>query len=94
MISEVNKTLATLINEHMGEFDQSGQINDGEYIVLFPHQSRGQAQAKFEKLIDALKVRFFANLGEFSVNIRFSLDTPAVQDIDPYIFLSRLSDVS
>ncbi|WP_147302730.1 tetratricopeptide repeat protein [Thalassotalea euphylliae] len=94
VISEVNKTLATLINEHMGEFDQSGQINEGEYIVLFPHQSRGQAQAKFEKLIDALKVRFFANLGEFSVNIRFSLDTPAVQDIDPYIFLSRLSDVS
>ncbi|WP_448554010.1 hypothetical protein [Thalassotalea montiporae] len=94
VIAEVNKTLATLINEHMGEFDQSGQINDGEYIVLFPHQSQSQAKAKFEKLIDALKVRFFANLGEFSVNIRFSLDTPAVQDIDPYIFLSRLSDVS
>lgn len=94
VIAEVNKTLATLINEHMGEFDQSGQINDGEYIVLFPHQSQSEAKAKFEKLIDALKVRFFANLGEFSVNIRFSLDMPEVQDIDPYIFLSRLSDVS
>ncbi|NMP30632.1 GGDEF domain-containing protein [Thalassotalea sp. M1531] len=94
VIGEVNKTIATLINEHVGEFDQTGQINDGEYIVLYPHQTSEQAQAKFEKLIEALKVRFFANLGEFSVNIRFSIATPTVQDIDPYIFLSRLSDVS
>lgn len=45
-----------------------------------------------DKIVDALKVRFFANLGEFSVNIVFSLDAPNVQDIDPYIFLSRLID--
>ena len=36
---------------------------------------------------------FFANLGEFSVNIAFSIATPSVQDIDPYIFLSRLSEI-
>ena len=47
---------------------------------------------KMDKIVDALKVRFFANLGEFSVNIVFSLDAPNVQDIDPYIFLSRLID--
>ncbi|WP_448213983.1 tetratricopeptide repeat protein [Colwellia sp. MEBiC06753] len=94
IVNEVSKTIATLINEHLGEFDQTGQINDGEYLVLYPHQTKAEAKLVFEKLIDALKVRFFANLGEFSVNIRFSLDTPAVQDIDPYIFLSRLSDVS
>jgi len=94
IIGEVNKTIATLINEHLAEFDQSGQINDGEYIALYPHQTTEEAQQKFEKLIEALKVRFFANLGEFSVNISFSMSTPTVQDIDPYIFLSRLSDVS
>lgn len=94
VINEVNKTIATLINEHLGEFDQAGQIQEAEYIVLYPHQSEEEAQANFDKLLDALKVRFFANLGEFSVNIRHSVGTPSVQDIDPYIFLSRLSDVS
>ena len=94
VINEVNRTIATLINEHLGEFDQSGQINDGEYIVLYPHQSVEEASRKFDKLLEALKVRFFANLGEFSVNIRYSVDSPSVQDIDPYIFLSRLSDIS
>lgn len=94
VINEVNKTIATLVNEHLGEFDQAGQIHEGEYIVLYPHQHRDEAKAKFEKLLEALKVRFFANLGEFSVNIRFSMETPSIQDIDPYIFLSRLSDVS
>ena len=94
VINEVRRTIATLINEHLGEFDQAGQINEGEYIVLYPHQTKEQGEAEFEKLLQAIKVRFFANLGEFSVNIRYSLDSPCIQDIDPYIFLSRLSDVS
>ena len=94
VINEVNRTIATLINEHLGEFDQSGQISEGEYILLYPHQTIEEANVLFEKLLEALKVRFFANLGEFSVNIRYSVGSPNVQDIDPYIFLSRLSDIS
>ncbi|MFD2165678.1 tetratricopeptide repeat protein [Thalassotalea euphylliae] len=92
VINEVNKTIATMINEHLGEFDQTGQINDGEYIVLYPHHQTQEAKEKFEKMIEAIKVRFFANLGEFSVNLQYSIDAPVAQDIDPYIFLSRLSE--
>jgi hypothetical protein len=45
-----------------------------------------------EKLVSALKLRFFANLGDFSVIIAYSIESPNFQDIDPYIFLSQLSD--
>ncbi len=92
IVNEVAKTFATLINEYVGEFDYAGQINEGEYLLMFPHQSCDESKEKMEKLVEALKVRFFANLGEFSVNIGYSLDAPSVQDIDPYIFLSRLSE--
>lgn len=90
--NEVEKTIATIINEHLGEFDYAGQINHGEYLVIFPHQTTEESTDKLDKLIDAIKVRFFANLGDFSVSIGHSLNQPSVQDIDPYIFLSRLSD--
>ena len=92
--TEVSKTIATLINEHIGEFDSAGLINDGEYLLLYPHQTSHQIEKRFDQLKEALKVRFFANLGDFSVNISFTLDTPSVQDIDPYIFLSRLSETA
>lgn len=91
-VSEVAKTIATIINEHLGEFDYAGQINDGEYLLMYPHQGKGDSQEKMDKLVDALKVRFFANLGQFSVNIGYSIEEPSIQDIDPYIFLSRLSE--
>jgi|GEM_PF-759046 len=91
-INEVAKTIATLINEYVGEFDYAGLINEGEYLFLSPHQSNLDMQIILEKLAKALEVRFFANLGEFSVNIQYAFDTPSIQDIDPYIFLSRLSE--
>ncbi|MCJ8319427.1 MAG: hypothetical protein MJK12_07325 [Colwellia sp.] len=94
ILTEVSKTIATLINEHIGEFDSVGLINEGEYLLLYPHQSSQDVEKEFEQLKDALNVRFFANLGDFSVNIHFTLDTPSVQDIDPYIFLSRLSETA
>ncbi len=94
ILLEVSKTIATLINEHTGEFNYAGLINDGEYLLLFPHQTSQTIENDFEKLKEALNVRFFANLGEFSVNITFALDTPSVQDIDPYIFLSKLSETA
>ncbi len=90
VVSEVAKTIATIINEHIGEFDYAGMINDGEYLLMFPHQKNDESLKKMDKLVEALNVRFFANLGEFSVNIGFSIDSPTIQDIDPYIFLSRL----
>ena len=92
IVQEVTKTLATLINEHVEEFDHAGVINEGEYLLLYPYQTCEEVEEKLAKLEEAIKVRFFANLGDFSVNIRYALDTPTFQDIDPYIFLSRLSD--
>jgi len=92
-VTEVSKTIATIINELKGEFDYAGQINEGEYLLMFPHQLNAEANIKMEKLTNALKGRFFANAGEFSPSIECSIDSPSVQDIDPYIFLSRLSEI-
>lgn len=91
-VAEVLQNIALLINENKGEFDQAGIINEGEYLLLCPHQTRDELTEKLTNLTEALKVRFFANLGDFSVKINFSCDEPGVQDIDPYIFLSRLSE--
>jgi len=91
-IDEVAKTMALLINEQAGEFDSVGLINDGEYLILCPHQQLSELQSKLMLLSKALQARFFANLGDFSVKISYAFDSPGVQDIDPYIFLSRLSE--
>lgn len=91
-VKEVNNTLSTLISEYINEFDRAGKINDGEYILMCPHQHSKVIQSNLGKLAEALKVRFFANIGDFSVKIKYSCDMPSVQDIDPYLFLSRLSE--
>ena len=91
-IKEVIHTIATVINEYKGEFDLAGLLNDGEYILIFPHQDKEQVQRLVDALTEALKVRFFANLGEVAVNINYALDTLSIQDIDPFIFLSRLTE--
>jgi tetratricopeptide (TPR) repeat protein len=93
-LNEVSKTIATLINEHTVEFDYAGLINEGEYLLLYPHQTSSTIEKSFEELKEVLNVRLFANLGGEAVNIHFSLDTPTVQDIDPYIFLSKLRDAA
>lgn len=92
IISEVSRTISTLVNEFSGEFDQVGIINQGEYLFLSPHQDSQYLKEIFEKLTDALKVQFFANLGEFSIKISYDYQSPSIQDIDPYIFLSQLSE--
>jgi hypothetical protein len=89
---EVSKTLATLLNESKGEFDEAGTINDGEYLLLGPHQTEDEIAVKLNSLAAAIKVRFFANLGSYSVKIGYAYGLPTAQDIDPYIFLSRLSE--
>ncbi|WDD98993.1 hypothetical protein [Thalassomonas actiniarum] len=92
ILMEVTKTVATLVNEYSGEFDRAGMLDEGEYLLLCPHQSGQEVEEKLRKLTESIKVRFFANLGEFSVNITFSYDVPSVQDIDPYVFLAKLTD--
>jgi len=89
---EVSKTLATLLNESKGEFDDAGEINEGEYLLLSPHQGEDEIAIKLNSLAKAIKVRFFANLGDYSVKIGYAYGLPTAQDIDPYIFLSRLSE--
>lgn len=91
---EVSKTLATLLNESKGEFDEVGEINEGEYLLLGPHQSEVEIAKKLNSLAEAIKVRFFANLGDHSVKIGYAYGLPTAQDIDPYIFLSRLSEAT
>ncbi|MBA6255112.1 MULTISPECIES: tetratricopeptide repeat protein [unclassified Colwellia] len=91
---EVSKTLATLLNESKGEFDEAGIINDGEYLLLGPHQTESEIAAKLHGLAEAIKMRFFANLGDYSVKIGYAYGLPTAQDIDPYIFLSRLSETT
>jgi tetratricopeptide (TPR) repeat protein len=89
---EISKTLATLFNKHRGEFDAIGIINDGEYLLLCPHQNEEEIVVKITRIVAAIKGRVFANLGEHSVKIGYAYGTPMAQDIDPYIFLSRLSE--
>ena len=91
-INEVAKTIATLVNKYSNEFDQVGLIHDGEYLLLCPHQTLEEIVTKYTQLTEALNVCFFANLGDFVVKISYAYQIPAVQDIDPYIFLSRLSE--
>jgi len=91
IISDVSREMARLINQHINEFESAGMINEGEYLLLFPHQDTDNAKLAMNKLISALKLRFFANLGEFSVTISYSFESPSFQDIDPYVFLSQLS---
>lgn len=91
-VAEVDRGVARLINEQLNEFESAGLINDGEYLLCFPHQQKEDVMETLEKLVSALKLRFFANLGEFSVVIAYSIKSPEIQDIDPYIFLSQLSN--
>ena len=94
IMREVSKTLAILLNETKGEFDEAGTINDGEYLLLGPHQNEDEIAEKLNSLAAAIKVRFFANLGSYSVQIGYAYGLPTAQDIDPYIFLSRLSETT
>ncbi|MGL1956672.1 MAG: hypothetical protein OCD00_05080 [Colwellia sp.] len=91
-VNEVGKYIARIINEYLNEFEYAGLINDGEYLLLFPHQNQEDVTDRIEKLTQAITTRFFANLGNFSITISFTIEMPNYQDIDPYIFLSRLSD--
>ncbi|PKH85544.1 tetratricopeptide repeat protein [Colwellia sp. Bg11-28] len=91
-ISEVTKGLASVINEHIAEFDYVGLLNEGEYLLLFEHQSSQEVNEKLDKLVQAVNTRAFANLGDFSVTMKYSLNMAGFKDIDPYLFLARIAE--
>jgi GGDEF domain-containing protein len=92
IVSEVNQEIANVITKHINEFENAGLIYEGEYLLIFPHQNKDEVMIVMETIVSALKLRFFANLGDFAVTITYSYDSPNFQDIDPYVFLSQLSD--
>ena len=89
---DVSKALAIIINEYIAEEDYAGVISAGEYLFLCPHQTPEQVITKFTDIKQAIKTQFFANLGDYSVKVRGSIEALNIQDIDPYVFLSRLSE--
>lgn len=92
ILDDVYQAIAIIVNEHLEEEDFSGEISAGEYLFLCPYQSTEEVLIKLTRIQQAIKTRFFANLGDYSVKISFSVASPNIQDIDPYVFLSRLSD--
>jgi len=92
ILTDVSTALAIIINENLDEEDYAGVISAGEYLFLCPHQTPEQVMIKFTRIKQAIKTRFFANLGDYSVKINFSIESPNILDIDPYVFLSRLSE--
>jgi len=93
IVAEVALEIAELINKSLQDFENAGLINDGEYLLLFPHQSKEEVIQKIESLVSTLKLRFFANSGSFTVTIAYAIESPNYQDIDPYVYLSQLSSL-
>lgn len=91
-LDEAKRSIAMVVNEYIEEFDLAGELNTSEYLLIFPHQTLDEVNVKIKALTEALRVRFFANLGDFVVYFNYAVDSPSVQDIEPYIFLSRLTD--
>lgn len=92
VLADVSASIASIITGVIEEEDYAGLISAGEYLILCPHQSNKQMEVKLQRILEAINIRFFANLGEHVVNISYVNESPSIQDIDPYVFLSRLSD--
>ena len=91
-INEVMKDIANVINQQIAEFDYAGLLNEGEYLLLFEHQNKQEVDENLSKLVQTINARSFANLGNFSVTMKYSLNTPGFKDIDPYLFLARIAE--
>jgi tetratricopeptide (TPR) repeat protein len=92
VMADVANTLACIINENTDEFVEFGLIAPGEYILLYPHQTKSEISEETKQLVAEISARFFANLGDFSVTMDMALATADVQDIDPFVFLAQLSN--
>ena len=86
--TEVKKEIAILITSQLTEFDYAGHFNDGEYLLLFEHQSLEEVEIKLSELMQAINTRYFGHLGDFSLVVKYSLKNPDYEDIDPYLFLA------
>lgn len=91
-IKEVIREIASLVNQQLSEFDRAGLLNEGEYLLLFEHQTCDEATVVLDNIVQALNSRSFANLGDFSIVMKYSLNTPDFKDIDPYLFLARIAE--
>ncbi|MBU2893584.1 hypothetical protein KO495_09660 [Colwellia sp. D2M02] len=93
-VAEVKGIMVSIIQEQLAEFEFAGVLNEGEYLLLFEHQSELDVSGKAEKLVEALNSLFFGSLGDFSLMIKFKLDSPTFKDIDPFSFLAKLTDTA
>jgi len=93
IMKEIANNIAIIINDNIDEFEQAGKINDGDYLLMFPHKFKSEVTTTVEHITAELNARIFANLGEFSVIIKVISQTPNAQDIDPFTFLSQLDDL-
>lgn len=91
-IKEITKDIASVINQHIGVFDHAGLLNHGEYLLTFEHQNEEEVAEKITKLVKAINTRSFANLGSMNIVMNFSINSPNFKDIDPYLFLARISE--
>ncbi len=89
-IKAVTSEIADVIDEYLMEFDYAGLLTQGEYLLLFEHQSDEQIIKKLDKLIQAVNATAFADIGDFSLTMKYSLNKPKFQDIDPYLFLAHI----
>ncbi|TYK66065.1 hypothetical protein [Colwellia echini] len=91
-INEVKQEIAIFINQHLAEFDYAGVLSADEYLLLFEYQNNKEVDTKLKKLVQAINTRAFANLGDFSVIMKYAINTPGFKDIDPYLFLARITE--
>jgi GGDEF domain-containing protein len=91
-IKAVSREISDVIDECLMEFDYAGLLIQGEYLLLFEHQNDEQIIAKLDNLVQAVNATAFTDLGDFSLTMRYSLNKPNFQDIDPYLFLARIGE--
>lgn len=94
VVAEVTGEIAKLISKYISEFDNAGLLSEGEYLILFSHQEKANAELAMEKILSVLKLRFFANLGKFSLTINYSVESPSIDDTNADIFLSQLRNLT
>lgn len=94
VVTEITDEIANLIGIYISEFDDAGLINEGEYLIFFVHQHQAEAEFVMEKIAEVLRLRFFANLGNFSLAMNYSVASPNFTDSEPEVSLSHLRDIA
>jgi GGDEF domain-containing protein len=84
--------LTQIIGDNIGDYDKVGILSDNELLVIFPHSDPDAVSQVLQEIKSELSLHLFANIGECAVYLAVECQTPDIQDIDPYIFLSKMSD--